>query len=85
MAISEKVVIRVEDLITWILVEAEWTWGRVAKSENELPDGDLDDIDESKIAPPRKPTGTSFGIPENALDFSDVDNERKVLGKNYFK
>lgn len=76
LAISEKVVIRVEDLITWIIAEAEWTWGRLAKCENELKDVE---VDTSKCAPPRKPTGTSFTLSDSTLDFSDVENERKTL------
>ncbi|KAJ8971753.1 hypothetical protein NQ314_000570 [Rhamnusium bicolor] len=76
LAISEKVVIRVEDLITWITVEAEWTWGRLAKCEEDLKDVE---VELSKCAPPRKPTGTSFTLTESTLDFSDVENERKTL------
>lgn len=79
LAISEKVVIRVEDLITWIIVEAEWTWGRLAKCEEELKEVE---VDVSKSAPPRKPTGTSFTLSDSTLDFSDVENERKTLGES---
>lgn len=78
LAISEKVVIRLEDLITWITAEAEWTWGRVAKFEDELKHVE---IDPTKLAPPRNPNGTSFIIPDNSLDFSDVEDEKKSIGK----
>nr|CAI5829681.1 unnamed protein product [Callosobruchus analis] len=36
LAISEKVVIKVEDLVTWMTAEAEWSWGRLAKCERDL-------------------------------------------------
>ncbi|KAJ8921969.1 hypothetical protein NQ315_008606, partial [Exocentrus adspersus] len=76
LAISEKVVIRVEDLITWIIVEAEWTWGRLAKCEEDLKDVE---VDATKCAAARKPTGTNFTLSESTLDFTDVENERRAL------
>lgn len=79
MAISEKVVIRVEDLITWITVEAEWTWGRMAKCEHELKN---EEVEAANFAPPRSSNGTSFIIPDNSLDFTDVENERRNIGKS---
>lgn len=78
LAISEKVVIRLEDLITWITAEAEWTWGRLAKSEQELKNAE---VDSSRIALPRRANGTSFNLTDNLLDFSDVENEKKDIGK----
>ncbi|KAG5867632.1 hypothetical protein JTB14_036076 [Gonioctena quinquepunctata] len=74
LAISEKVVIRVEDLITWIIVEAEWTWGRLAKCE-----GEVEAVDTLESVPPRKATGLSFTSIDSGLDFYDVENERKNL------
>lgn len=67
MAISEKVVLRVEDLITWITADAEWTWGRLGKIC--VKDNDED--------------GTSHFLPyaDSSLDFSDIERERKILGK----
>lgn len=80
LAISEKVVIRLEDLITWITAEAEWTWGRLAKSEQELKS---EDLDPSRIALPRRANGTSFNLTDNLIDFSDIENEKNSIG-NYF-
>ncbi|XP_056641253.1 AT-rich interactive domain-containing protein 5B-like isoform X2 [Diorhabda sublineata] len=77
LAITEKVVIRVEDLITLITVEAEWTWGRLAKSEQDIKQSD-DNSDEENV-PPRKPAGLSFTINDSLLDYADVENERKHL------
>lgn len=76
LAISEKVVIRVEDLITWITVEAEWTWGRLAKCEEDLKDIT---VESDQLACPRKPAGNSFNLSETTLDFSDVEQEREKL------
>lgn len=71
LAISEKVVLRVEDLITWITSDAEWTWGRLAKCES--------DVKEPK--PEEKDTSTCPPFKECSLDFADVEKERKTLGK----
>ncbi|XP_028128367.2 uncharacterized protein LOC114324733 [Diabrotica virgifera virgifera] len=77
LAISEKVVIRLEDLITLITVEAEWTWGRLAKSEQDVKTVD-ENTDENNI-PAKKPAGLSFTIHNNGLDYSDVEAERKNI------
>ncbi|GJQ81590.1 hypothetical protein Trydic_g9965 [Trypoxylus dichotomus] len=67
LAISEKVVLRVEDLITWITIDAEWTWGRLGKTYPR--DSDEDDI------------GHLLSFSESSLDFTDVEKERKTLGE----
>lgn len=69
LAISEKVVLRVEDLITWITLDAEWTWGRIANYEAEVKE-----IKEEEIA------SSSLTFKEDPLDFADVEKERKPLG-----
>lgn len=74
LAISEKVVLRVEDLVTWITVDAEWTWGRLGrcnKQVKEPPDGEKDDVGPVSLS-------------ESSLDFSDVDKEKRVLGELIF-
>lgn len=70
LAISEKVVLRVEDLITWITVDAEWTWGRLAKCVHELNDAKISDTHRVNSVP----------LTESSLDFSDIEKERKLLG-----
>ncbi|CAG9853715.1 unnamed protein product [Phyllotreta striolata] len=77
LAISEKVVIRVEDLITWITVEAEWTWGRLAKSQQDVKPVENESSEDNM--PPRKPAGISFTIHDNGLDYADVENEKNSL------
>lgn len=68
LAISEKVVLRVEDLITWITVDAEWTWGRLGKCDSEVQPPKNQD-DEGK---------TQFR--DCSLDLSDVEKEKRLLG-----
>ncbi|KAF7283859.1 hypothetical protein GWI33_022893 [Rhynchophorus ferrugineus] len=82
LAIAEKVVIRLEDLITWITVEAEWNWGRLAKCEEELKEVT---VEPEKCASPRKPAGNSFSLSENGLDYSDVEQEREQIGKLVYR
>lgn len=72
LSISEKVVLRVEDLITWITVDAEWTWGRLAKCEKDLPDLKKSENDDIKPLLPL----------EGSLDLSDVEKEKKLLDSN---
>ncbi|XP_023021773.2 uncharacterized protein [Leptinotarsa decemlineata] len=77
LAISEKVVIRVDDLVTWITTEAEWTWGRLAMCETDMKSGP--ESDETECVLPKKATGVSFSLCESGLDFSDVEIERRAL------
>ncbi|CAH0559488.1 unnamed protein product, partial [Brassicogethes aeneus] len=70
LAISEKVVIRVEDLITWITVDAEWTWGRLAKCQADVKSPSIDVSAETPVPVP---------LAESSLDFSDVEKERKLF------
>lgn len=69
LAISEKVVLRVEDLVTWITLDAEWSWGRLAKCVDDLKE--CKDTDNDIVSP----------LTEGSLDFSDVEKEKKLLGK----
>ncbi|XP_044762442.1 AT-rich interactive domain-containing protein 5B-like isoform X2 [Coccinella septempunctata] len=69
LAIAEKVVLRVEDLVTWITVDAEWTWGRLGrcgKQVKEPPDGENEEVGPVSLS-------------ESSLDFTDVDKEKLVL------
>ncbi|XP_030762460.1 AT-rich interactive domain-containing protein 5B-like [Sitophilus oryzae] len=76
LAISEKVVIRVEDLITWIIVDAEWSWGRLAACESDLKDVQ---IEPDQCASPRKPAGNSFSLSETGLDYFEIEQERQQI------
>lgn len=69
LAIAEKVVLRVEDLVTWITVDAEWTWGRLGKSCKQIkepPDGEAQEVGPVSLS-------------ESSLDFSDVEKEKQIL------
>lgn len=70
LAISEKVVLRVEDLITWITVDAEWTWGRLAKCETDVKNPPKEEEHKNTIS----------SLTESSLDFSDVEKEKTASG-----
>ncbi|GLV44257.1 hypothetical protein CBL_12447 [Carabus blaptoides fortunei] len=71
LAISEKVVLRLEDLLTWITVDTEWTWGRSALWEREVKSPE----------PVSEPTEKATPLTDSAQDFTDVEKEKKVLSK----
>lgn len=73
LAISEKVVLRVEDLITWITVDAEWTWGRLGNNDSEVQPPENQE-DEGK---------TQFR--DCSLDLSDVEKEKRLLDSEWQK
>lgn len=84
LAISEKVVIRLEDLVTWMTVETQWSWGRLAKCEDDLTEVT---VEADQLACPRRPAGNSFSLSETVMDFADVEQEREKFGKlqNFYK
>lgn len=63
LAISDKVVIRADDLLTW-MENTEWQWGLAANSVREMP-APYDDTD---LAVP--------SLKGAQLDFSDVNGEK---------
>ncbi|KAF5276069.1 hypothetical protein FQA39_LY00865 [Lamprigera yunnana] len=65
LAISEKVVLRLEDLVTWITTDAEWTWGRLAKWEGDVKEPKYSDNE----------VRANINITEGHLDFSDIEKE----------
>lgn len=77
LAIAEKVVLRLDDLITWITVDAEWTWGQLAKWEADVkePKCEREEI-EVRVAT----TGPT--VKETPLlDFTDIERAKIALGK----
>lgn len=87
LAISEKVVIKVEDLVSWIIVDAEWTWGRptICHTDVKPPEPTLPSCSSSNNANNNNDDRTNFNdimsssLVENSLDFSDVEKERRLL------
>lgn len=67
LAIAEKVVLRVEDLVTWITIDAEWSWGRSGKWTSEV--SEPTDEQTSDISPTL--------LSESSLDFSDIEKEKQ--------
>ncbi|KAF5299505.1 hypothetical protein FQR65_LT01088 [Abscondita terminalis] len=66
LAISEKVVLRLDDLITWITVDAEWTWGRLGKWDG--------DVKEPKYS--ENEIGANVNLNDGPLDFTDIEKEQ---------
>ncbi|XP_014260476.1 AT-rich interactive domain-containing protein 5B-like isoform X2 [Cimex lectularius] len=72
LAITEKVVIRVEDLLTWITQSSDWTWGRGAIWERDCPQAesapynpialDMEDINKEKLLLGEKHWETMTGV-----------------------
>nr|XP_022920602.1 uncharacterized protein LOC111429048 isoform X1 [Onthophagus taurus] len=72
LAISEKVVLRVEDLITWITIDTEWSWGRLGRTlENSSSENDI-------VKTPEDAVPMSINLGEGLLDLSDVEVEKKT-------
>lgn len=65
LAITEKVVLRVEDLLTWITEAADWSWGLSAVYNQN-----------TKLMP--RPSLLSDN---SAIDLSEVDQEKEGLGQ----
>lgn len=74
MAIAEKVVLRLEDLVTWITVDAEWTWGRIAQC-------DKDDL-EPKCFEDEKKKSSSIDSIEHSFDILEIEKEKISNGKS---
>lgn len=73
MAVTDKVVIRAEDFVSWIVEDLQWNWGLVACYND-------------KATSPPKLISTSNGLTTNTLlsstrlDLSDIEKE-KFSGK----
>lgn len=74
--------IKVEDLVTWITADAEWTWGKLTIYESDVksPEGEQSTGGGGGINTPL----TISSLTESSLDFSDVEKERKLLGRLNF-
>ncbi|KAK4882791.1 hypothetical protein RN001_006110 [Aquatica leii] len=66
LAIAEKVVLRLDDLITWITADAEWTWGRLGKWDNDVKEPKYSDNE----------IGANVNLNEGPLDFTDIEKEQ---------
>lgn len=66
LAITEKVVLRVEDLLTWITEAADWSWGLAAIWDRDCP---------TKMSVPPRPQLLS----DCNIDLGEIDKERDQL------
>ncbi|PZC70761.1 hypothetical protein B5X24_HaOG214939 [Helicoverpa armigera] len=70
LAINEKVVVRADDLLSWMCVGTEWRWGLRA-------------VWRGACAPPTD-MPRHAPLTHTKLDFSDVDNEKSAIAMSTF-
>jgi hypothetical protein len=70
LSITEKVVLRLEDLLTWLTEDADWSWGLGAIWQGG--------VDMKKTSTPT--SLNSLNACSN-IDFSDVEKEKESLGE----
>ncbi len=93
LAITEKVVIRLDDLLTWITEAADWSWGMGAVWREHCIVNENTDLNQSD----EKVNGSTVKVENvddcdscddeintlvdcSAVDYSDVQREKKRLG-----
>ena len=74
LTISEKVVVRVHDLVTWLSPSVEWSWGR----EISIPVSPKSSPDDST----QKYETYPQVLTDPGIDFSDVDKQEKEFESN---
>ncbi|XP_032691074.1 uncharacterized protein LOC116853882 isoform X2 [Odontomachus brunneus] len=75
LTISEKVVVRVHDLVTWLSPTLEWSWGR----EVYYP---TSPISSPETSPLRYEMPQPQVLTDPGIDFSDVDKQQKEYESN---
>ncbi|KAK2585988.1 hypothetical protein KPH14_010561 [Odynerus spinipes] len=77
LTISEKVVVRVHDLVTWLSPTLEWSWGReVSYPSSPTP------TSSPESSPPRHEMPQLQVLTDPGIDFSDVDKQQKEYESN---
>ncbi|XP_043495814.1 uncharacterized protein LOC122520005 [Polistes fuscatus] len=77
LTISEKVVVRVHDLVTWLSPSLEWSWGReIFKPSSPIP------TSSPESSPPRYEFPQPQVLTDPGIDFSDVDKQQKEYESN---
>lgn len=72
LAITEKVVLRVEDLLTWITEAADWSWGLAAVWDQDCP---------TKMSVPPRPQLLS----DYNIDLGEIDKEKDQLDEKHWE
>lgn len=92
LAITEKVVIKLEDLLTWITEATNWSWGldSIWKTEcispREIPSLNggqcvKDNHNEPKNTAPDSISENSLTLVDcSAIDYTDINEDKKELG-----
>lgn len=76
LTISEKVVVRVHDLVTWLSPTLEWSWGR----EVSYPPTPTSSPESSPL---RYEIPQPQVLTDPGIDFSDVDKQQKEYESNH--
>lgn len=76
LTISEKVVVRVHDLVTWLSPALEWSWGR----EVSYPPTPTSSPENSPL---RYEIPQPQVLTDPGIDFSDVDKQQKEYESNH--
>ena len=76
LTISEKVVVRVHDLVTWLSPSLEWSWGR----EVSYPPTPTSSPESSPL---RYEIPQPQVLTDPGIDFSDVDKQQKEYENNH--
>lgn len=79
VSISEKVVLKVSDLATWLVDDVKWEKGAPSVWERQCttpPPSPLDSSEDATETNP--PAGANIG----ALDMRDVIKEKQAIGEN---
>ncbi|XP_035719860.1 AT-rich interactive domain-containing protein 5B-like isoform X1 [Vespa mandarinia] len=77
LTISEKVVVRVHDLVTWLSPTLEWSWGReIFYPSSPTP------TSSPESSPPRYEIPQPQVLTDPGIDFSDVDKQQKEYESN---
>jgi len=83
VSISEKVVLKVSDLATWLVDDVKWekgsssVWERHCPTPPPSPPDSPDEADSTEAIPP---AGANIGV----LDMRDVIKEKQAIGEKKF-
>uniref|UniRef100_A0A8D8YD89 AT-rich interactive domain-containing protein 5B n=1 Tax=Cacopsylla melanoneura TaxID=428564 RepID=A0A8D8YD89_9HEMI len=74
LSITEKVVLRLEDLLTWLTEDADWNWGLGALWQGG-----------GEVKKTATPTSLNSLNASSNIDFCDVEKEKEALGDEHWE
>lgn len=85
LTISEKIVVRVHDLASWLLPNLEWSCGREVvqpQTTSPPPPPTINNLTSTDDCNVKKLNGTTQILTDPGIDFSDVDKQQKEYENN---